>query len=72
MNFTFFTLARIGLIFNFFGTIAIAWSVGKNPEDAHSEDQEGRPVYLASVLYPRLFKYGLIVVAIGFILQLFA
>ena len=68
----FFNLMRIGLILNLIGTIMVACSFGKNPEDAHSTDQKGRPVYLASYLYPRLFRFGLAIMAIGFLLQLIA
>jgi hypothetical protein len=67
----FFTLSRIGIILNFSGTIMVAFSVGKNPEDAYSEDKKGRPIYLASILYPRFLRLGLGVIAVGFLLQLF-
>ena len=64
------TLAKVGLILNFIGTIMIALSFGKNLEEAHQEDKKGRRVYLASFLYPRAFYVGCLLLAVGFLLQL--
>jgi hypothetical protein len=65
----FLTVARIGLVLNIIGTLMIAFSFGKNLEDAHQMDRKGRKVYLASFLHPKLFKLGLAVIIFGFMLQ---
>jgi hypothetical protein len=67
-----FTLSRIGLIFNFVGTVMIALSFGRNLGEAYQSDKQGRRIYLASFLSPLLFKLGLVVAALGFLLQLLA
>jgi len=64
------TQIKIGLLLNIAGTIMIALSFGKNLENAHQSDRKERKIYLASFLHPRLFYVGLILVIIGFILQL--
>ncbi|MBI5185156.1 MAG: hypothetical protein HZA01_05455 [Nitrospinae bacterium] len=66
------TLAHVGLIFNLVGTIFVAFSFGKNPGEANQEDETGRIIYLASFLYPGLFRCGLALMGVGFILQLLA
>ena len=63
------TLTRVGLILNIMGTIMIAFSFGKNFEEAHQVDKKGRKVYLASFLYPKLFNWGLVIIIVGFVLQ---
>lgn len=63
-------LTKLGLLFNIAGTIMIALSFGKNLANAHQFDRKGRKVYLASFLHPKLFYLGLMLVIIGFILQL--
>lgn len=65
-----FTLARIGLILNFIGTVLLAFSFGRNLDNAHQTDAQGNPVYLASFLHPWFFYGGLAVIAVGFLLQL--
>ena len=66
----FMTLSRLGLIFNIMGTLVVAISFGKNLEEAHQVDAKNRKVYLASFLYPKLFKVGLILIVLGFFLQM--
>jgi hypothetical protein len=68
----FLTLTRVGLIVSSIGTLMVAVSFGKNPGDANQEDEEGRTVYLASLLHPRLFRWGLWIVILGFLLQFLA
>ena len=65
----FLTLARVGLLLNLVGTIMVALSFGKNPGEAHQSDAKGRPIYLASFLNPSLFRWGLAVISVGFLLQ---
>jgi len=70
--FEWLTQAKIGLFLNIVGTLIIAFSFGKNIEDANQIDRKGRKVYLVSFLHPKLFYWGLILVIIGFILQFIA
>jgi uncharacterized membrane protein len=66
----FMTLSKVGLILNLIGTVMVAFSFGKNPEEAHTEDEKGNKIYLASYLSPKLFKAGLALIFAGFLLQL--
>ena len=68
----FLTLSRIGLVLNLAGTVMIACSFGKNLGQAYQNDQKGRRIYLASFLYPSLFRWGLAAIAVGFLLQFVA
>ena len=61
---------RFGLILNFAGTVMIALSIGKNLGGAYQTDGKGPPRYLAAVLHPRLFKLGMIVLILGFVMQI--
>ncbi len=65
-------ISKIGLVLNIIGTLMIAFSFGKNLADAYQLDKKGRKIYLASFLYPKLFNWGLILIILGFILQLMA
>ena len=65
----FVILAKLGLVLNIVGTVIIALSFGKNLADAHQLNEKKRKVYLASYLHPRLFKLGLALIILGFILQ---
>ena len=62
----------LGLVLNVLGTIMIALSFGKNLANAHQLDEKGRKVYLASFLHPKLFRWGLVVIVVGFVLQFIA
>ena len=70
--FGFLTLTRLGLLLNVVGTMMIAFSFGKNREDASQPDKKGRKVYLASFLHPTLFTRGLVIMIFGFVLQFMA
>ena len=65
-------LPKLGLVLNFVGTMMVCISIGKNRENTNQPDAKGNPVYLASVLHPCLFRWGLIIIALGFLLQLMA
>ena len=58
-------LGTIGLIMNFAGTVMIALSFGSNPSGGYQADTAGRRMYLASFLRPKLFWFGLAVIALG-------
>jgi hypothetical protein len=66
------TFSKLGLFLNVVGTVMVAFSFGKNLEEAHQLDKKGRKVYLASFLYPKLFKWGLFIIILGFVLQFLA
>ena len=63
-------LNRAGLILNFLGSVLVAFSIGANLADAHQLDEKGRKVQLASFLHPLWFRLGLLLLAVGFIVQL--
>ena len=63
-------LLYIGLFLNIVGTTLVAFSFGKNLYGAYQSDESGRKVYLASFLHPNWFKLGIILLGIGFVLQL--
>lgn len=60
----------IGLILNIVGTFLIAFSFGKNVEEAHQFDKKERKIYLASFLHAGWFKWGIALLGVGFLLQL--
>jgi len=62
---------KIGLLFNLIGSIFIAISFGKNLGEAYQEDRKGRKVYLASFIYPTMFKWGIGLLILGFLIQIF-
>ena len=62
-------LELLGVVLSFAGSFMTALSVGNNPEDAHSTNEKGQPVYLASILRPKAFKCGLFLLAFGFVFQ---
>jgi hypothetical protein len=60
----------LGLIMNIAGTLLISFSFGKNLEDTYQTDKNGAKIYLASFLRPARFKWGIIIVIVGFCVQL--
>jgi hypothetical protein len=64
-----FTLTRIGLVFNLLGTIMISFSFGKHIGEGYNENDKGEKIYLSSFLHPILFRWGLITLGFGFVLQ---
>lgn len=62
----------IGLCLNILGSIMIAFSFGKHPEEAYTENEKGEKTYMASFLYPKLFYWGIIFLGMGFLMQLLA
>ena len=63
-------ILKSGIIFNLIGAILIAFSVRPNPEGAY-QPYKGRDVPLASILYPKLFRWGIAILVIGFVLSIF-
>jgi len=63
-------LLLIGLILNFVGMVLIAISFGGTVEAAQQTDTQGRKIYLTALLHPRVFLFGLSILALGFLLQI--
>lgn len=63
-------LPIIALCLNFVGTVMVALSIGANPGGGYQDGQKGERIYLASLIYPRAFRYGLRIIAFGFFVQL--
>jgi len=63
-------LPKVGLLLNIAGSLMIAFSFGKNLEEAHQIDKRGRKIYLASFVRPRIFYSGIDLLIFGFLLQL--
>lgn len=68
MNYPFLDLTFFGLALSFVGALVIAFSVIKNPGDAH-QLYKGKKLYLASVCTNK-FKIGIWFFVIGSILQI--
>ena len=62
-----FIFLKLGLILNLMGTFLVAFSFGKNLEEAHQTDRKGRKIYLASFLHPTCFKAGMFLIILGFL-----
>lgn len=61
---------KAGLALNFIGTVFVAKSVGKHPDnEAFTEDNKGNPVHFAYVTDPKGLQRGLRLIALGFLLQ---
>jgi len=63
-------LLLIGLILNFVGMVLIAISFGGTVEAAQQTDSEGCKIYLAALLHPRAFLFGMTILGLGFLLQI--
>jgi len=61
-----------GLVLNFAGTLMVALSVGKPKGGGFidSRSEGGGVTYIAGVLYPRMFWFGLGIIAVGFLMQI--
>jgi len=53
-------LLLVGVIVNFVGIVLIA----------QQTDSRGRKIYLAALLHPRVFLFGLSILGLGFLLQI--
>jgi hypothetical protein len=62
-------LLLIGLILNFIAAILIAFSIGKCPSEVYQDDEKGRKIHLAAMTHPLVFKFGIILLILGFFLQ---
>lgn len=62
-------ILKFGLILNIVGTLMIAFSVGPNRENANQQ-YKGKPYYLAAILRPKTFTYGIAILILGFVLSI--
>lgn len=60
-----------GLALNFVGAVIIAVAIGKPKNGIHLNDR-GKITHMAAVLRPRVFRFGLGIMAIEYVLQLIA
>ena len=67
-----FAANNSGTILNLVGTVFIAISFGPHPDEGapYTVDRSGNKTYIAYFTHPRLFWVGLVVVFVGFVLQL--
>lgn len=63
-------LNLLGLVLNFVGALLIAFSVIKNPGQAH-QLVNGKRLYLASIVLNK-FRWGISLFILGFFIQLVA
>lgn len=62
-----------GLVSNLVGTILVAISIGPLKDQAWTGgNKNGKKIHIAWVRYPKLFWFGLLALAAGFVIQLFA
>jgi hypothetical protein len=59
----------IGLIAGTIGSVLVAISVGPNPGGGYQSDGKGERIFLASILSPGMFKFGIWLIFAGFALQ---
>ena len=52
------------------GIVLIAISFGGTVEGAQQTDSQGRKIYFAVLLHPRVFLLGLSILGLGFLLQI--
>jgi hypothetical protein len=69
---SYITLERVGLILNFVGTVMVAFAFGKTIEEAYQVNGKGVKVSLAAFRHPALFRWGIVLLCLGFALQVFA
>ena len=63
-------IGKSGLLLNLVGSILIALSFGKNLGEAYQKDAKGRKIYLASFMSPMMFKWGIGLLVLGFLVQI--
>lgn len=63
-------IALLGLMLNLAGVVMIAFSLGKDLSGSQRDGQKGERLHLAFFLYPRLFRWGIASLILGFFLQI--
>ena len=59
-------LNQLGLIFSIVGSLFVAFSSGKPPSRICQTDKKGREISIAAILHPKLFRWGIIMLVLGF------
>jgi hypothetical protein len=62
-------ILKFGLILNIIGTLMIAFSIGRNREDVN-QTYKAKSYYLAAILRPKMFIWGIILLVLGFLLSI--
>jgi len=62
-------ITQLGLVVSLIGTLFLAFSIFKNPGEAHQLDEKGEKLFLTVVNLFR-FRIGIGLVVFGFLLQL--
>ena len=65
-----FIRSRLGLIFNFIGTIMVGFSFGKSIVGTEEEADNGKVVSTASFTHPWCFRIGILFLALGFLVSM--
>jgi len=65
-------LNQLGLVLNIIGTLFVAFAFGNPLYTAEQTDSKGRKFNLAMFRHPRLFKIGVSLLVLGFILMFIA
>ena len=68
-----FIISNIGIIFNLLGTVLVAFSFGAYPDKdgaPYTTDDKGKKRHIAYFNYPILFWIGMVLLCVGFFLQL--
>lgn len=66
---------QIGLFASFLGTVFVAIAIGKGKDGYapySTNPKTGESAYIAYVNKPKLFKWGMFFIGLGFIIQLFS
>jgi len=67
-----FIWAHLGLLMNFVGTLMMAFSFGKSTVGTEEVTDNGKVYSTASFKHPLLFKWGVILLSMGFLISLIA
>lgn len=59
---------RLGLILGLVGSLMITFAVGKPPSEVYQLDEHGKKVGFATFRRPRLLRWGVPLLAVGFAL----
>lgn len=68
---SFFTLSKIGLLLNIVGTFMVIFSYDNNFMSIQQIDKKGKSSNVSTFTRPRFFTWGLLILVIGFLFQLF-
>jgi len=66
------SLEDIGLLVNLAGSVLLVISIGKFPKEfgGSTTGEDGKPYHFAYFLHPRMLKFGLCLLVLGFLFQI--